>query len=86
MNLHVKVPGTILPLGCGFLSTGVKTLLGVGVVATPSRKIRVKGLVPRHIKNAEFLHRIFLEGQNFVQLIDSLKIKKSFMKISLIRK
>ena len=38
--MNLKVPGAILPLGCGILSTRAKTVWGV--VATPIQRTRVK--------------------------------------------
>ena len=39
-GMNLKVPGTILPLGCAILSTREKTVGGVGT--TPLRRTRVK--------------------------------------------
>ena len=38
--MNLKVPLAMLSLGCVFLSTGAKTVLGV--VATPLRRTRIK--------------------------------------------
>ena len=40
--MNLKVPGTILPLGCAILSTREKTVRGVGT--TPLRRTRVNAL------------------------------------------
>ena len=47
-RMNLKVPGTILPLGCTILSTRAKTVWGV--VATPRRRTRVKPIKSGTIK------------------------------------
>ena len=60
-RMNLKVPGTILPLGCAILSTRAKTVRGVGT--TPLRRTRVYSIrkILPHDTSSILVHVLIME-------------------------